>query len=274
MTKNPTRKRVDLLLVERGLFPSREQAQRAILAGWVYADGRRLEKPGQAVPVDIPLEVRNKPRFVSRGGEKLAGALAAFPVEVTGRVCLDLGASTGGFTDCLLKHGARLVYAVDVGRGQLAWSLRQDPRVVVMEGVNARYLRPEDFPERPTLVTVDLSFISLRLVLPAMAAVLPAEGEVIALIKPQFEAGKQEVGKRGVVREATIHRAVLEAVLEEAARQGFGLAGLTHSPLLGPEGNIEFFAWWVKDGGGSPAPGLIQATVAAAHARLKAGHHL
>ncbi|MGQ9779681.1 MAG: TlyA family RNA methyltransferase [Bacillota bacterium] len=268
------RKRLDLLLVERGLFSSREQAQRAVLAGWVYAGERRLEKPGQAVPVDTPLEVRNRPRFVSRGGEKLAGALAVFPVEVAGRVCLDLGASTGGFTDCLLQHGARLVYAVDVGRGQLAWPLRHDPRVVVMEGVNARYLRPEDFPESPTLVTIDLSFISLRHVLPAVAAVLPEGGEVIALIKPQFEAGRKEVGKRGVVRRPAVHRAVLAAVLEEAARNGFGLAGLTYSPLLGPEGNIEFFAWWVKAGGERPAPGLIEATVAEAHARLKGGDRL
>ena len=237
-------------------------------------DGRRLEKPGQAIPVDAPLEVRGGPRFVSRGGEKLAGALESFSIRVEGRICLDLGASTGGFTDCLLQHGARRVYAVDVGRGLLAWKLRRDPRVVVMEGINARYLKPEDLPETPTLATIDLSFISLRHVFPAVAAILPAGGEVIALVKPQFEAGREEVGRRGVVRRPAVHRAVLAAVLEEAARNGFGLAGLTYSPLLGPEGNIEFFAWWVKAGGGSPAPGLIEATVAEAHARLKGGDRL
>lgn len=262
------RKRLDLLLVERGFFPSREQAQRAILAGWVYLGDRRLEKPGQVLPADAPLEVRGGPRFVGRGGEKLAGALAVFPVRVADRICLDLGASTGGFTDCLLQHGARRVYAVDVGRGQLAWKLRCDPRVVVMEGTNARYLKPQDLPEVPTLATIDLSFISLRHVLPAVAAILPAGGEVIALIKPQFEAGREEVGRRGVVRRPAVHRAVLAAVLEEAAERGFDLRGLTHSPLLGPEGNIEFFAWWARGEGRRPPPDLIERAVAEAHAAL------
>lgn len=267
------RKRLDLLLVERGYFPSREQAQRAIRSGAVFAGGRLADKPGQQVAEETAIEVRAAGApYVSRGGEKLAGALDRFHLDVRGLVCLDLGASTGGFTDCLLRRGAARVYAVDVGRGQLAWRLRQDPRVVVREGCNARLLKPADLPEPPDLVTIDVSFISLTLILPPAAAVLPAHGTIVALIKPQFEAGREQVGKRGVIRDPAVHEAVLRKVLEAGEASGLHLSGLTFSPLRGPEGNIEFFGWWGREPGPLRAvPEEIPALVAKAHAALAAG---
>ncbi|MGE5530068.1 MAG: TlyA family RNA methyltransferase [Patescibacteria group bacterium] len=262
------RKRLDVLLVERGLFESRERAQRAILAGLVHHDGRQVDKPGQLVDGEGRLEVRGGQPYVSRGGEKLAFALSAFELRVDGKTCLDIGASTGGFTDCLLQHGAARVFAVDVGRGQLAWRLRQDPRVVVLEGVNARHLRPGDLPARPDLLTVDVSFISLGLILPPALRILDREGDAIALIKPQFEAGREKVGKHGVVRRPEVHREVIAKVLESARGLGMRLCGLTHSPLLGPRGNIEFLAWWARGEESAIDGGRIEEVVAAAHAAL------
>ena len=236
------RKRLDQLLVERGLVESRSKAQALIRAGRVYVEKVRRDKPGILVPEDAPIEIEKRPRYVSRGGEKLEAALRAFGVDPKGKVCLDIGASTGGFTDCLLQHGAAKVYAVDVGKGLLHWKLRNDPRVVVKEGINARYLRPEDIGEPVDLATVDVSFISLKLILPPLGDIVRPEGDVIALVKPQFEAGREKVGKGGVVRDPAVHREVLSGIVrfvEEELR--WSVAGATRSPLLGPAGNVEFF---------------------------------
>jgi len=234
--------RADILLVERGLAESRSQAQRLVMAGQVRADGQLVDKPSSLLAGEVRLEVEKGPRYVSRGGEKLEAALAGFGVEVEGKVCADVGASTGGFTDCLLQHGASKVYAIDVGKGQLDWKLRQDARVVVMEETNARYL--EALPEIVDLVTIDASFISLKTLLPAVKGWLTVRGQLIALIKPQFEAGKREVGKgKGVIRDEQIHRRVVEEILRFVEEHGFSLRGLMRSPILGPKGNVEFFVW-------------------------------
>lgn len=237
----PEKVRLDVLLHDRNLAPSREAARRMIMAGTVRIDGEVRDKPGQRVPRDVSLEVQQAPRFVSRGGEKLAGALEAFPVDVFGRICADVGASTGGFTDCLLQNGAERVYAIDVGYGQLDFRLRSDARVAVMERTNARYIERLDEPV--SLVVMDASFISLRLLLPAVKGWLMEDADVITLVKPQFEAGKEHVGKGGVVRDATVHRRVLEDVLTAAQAEGYVVRGVTVSPLKGPAGNIEFLAW-------------------------------
>lgn len=235
--------RIDLLLVERGLADSRAQAQRLVMAGQVRVDGQVALKPSQTVHPEALLEVDQGPPFVSRGGEKLQAALATFPIPVEGRVCADVGASTGGFTDCLLQNGAAKVYAIDVGHGILHWKLRNDPRVVVMERTNARYV--ERLPEPVELATIDASFISLKVLLPVVKAWFgEAPGQVVALIKPQFEAGKQQTAKGdGVIRDPAVHRAVLEEVLGFAVQEGFEVGGLIRSPLLGPKGNSEFLAW-------------------------------
>ncbi|GAB4453454.1 MAG: TlyA family rRNA (cytidine-2'-O)-methyltransferase [Anaerolineae bacterium] len=230
-----------MLLCERGLVASRELARRMILAGEVRVDDQLVDKPGARVPVEAEIDLKAAPRFVSRGGEKLAAALDAFDIDVTGRVCADAGASTGGFTDCLLQRGARKVYSIDVGYGQLDYRLRTDPRVVVMERTNARYV--ESLPEPVSLATVDASFISLRLLLPAVWGWLAEPADVVPLIKPQFEAGRRDVGKGGVVRNAAVHRRVLQEVLSAAAALGFTVRGLIRSPLTGPAGNVEFLAW-------------------------------
>ncbi len=234
--------RLDRLLVARGLVESRSIAQRLIRAGEVLVEGQLVDKPGTQVPVEAAIRLKARPRFVSRGGEKLAAALERFDVPVEGRVAADIGASTGGFTDCLLQHGAAKVYAIDVGYGQLAWKLRRDPRVVVMERTNARYLRA--LPEKVGLIVSDLSFISLRLVYATAIDWLEEGGDVVSLIKPQFEAGRREVGKGGVVRDPRVHRRVLEEVAAAMAKLGLGLRGLMASPLLGPAGNVEFLGWW------------------------------
>jgi 23S rRNA (cytidine1920-2'-O)/16S rRNA (cytidine1409-2'-O)-methyltransferase len=235
------KKRLDVLLFERGHVSSRAQAQALIRAGRVRVTGVVVDKPGTAVPAMAAIEVSAGERYVSRGGEKLEAALTAFHIDPTGKVCLDIGASTGGFTDCLLQHGASRVYAVDVGRGQLDWKLRQDPRVAVREGVNARELRPEDIGEPVDLVTVDVSFISLRLVLPPLRAIMKPGGDVIALVKPQFEAGRK-AAPRGVVRDPGVHQAVVEEVSAFArAELGWTVRGVIPSPLVGPAGNREFF---------------------------------
>ncbi|HLC41550.1 MAG TPA: TlyA family RNA methyltransferase [Methylomirabilota bacterium] len=235
------KRRLDQLLVLRGLVPSRERAMRLILSGSVLVDGERRSKPGQLVSADSAVALLNRPPYVSRGGEKLIHALKSFRITVNDRACLDIGASTGGFTHCLLLQGASRMYAVDVGKGQLDQRLRNDPRVVVMDETNARFLVPEDFAPRPTLATVDVSFISLEKVLGAVAACLDEPGEVIALVKPQFEVGRGQVGKGGVIRDPIKHRRVLSRVVEFAIGSGLSVLGLTASPLRGPKGNREFF---------------------------------
>jgi 23S rRNA (cytidine1920-2'-O)/16S rRNA (cytidine1409-2'-O)-methyltransferase len=232
--------RLDVLLLERGLAPSREAGRRLIMAGNVRVGGELYLKPGQRVPADALVTVEPGQPYVSRGGLKLEAALDRFGVNVRGWTAADVGASTGGFTDCLLQRGADKVYAIDVGYGQLAWKLRQDPRVVVIERTNARYL--ETLPEQVELVTIDASFISLKLLLPTVAGWLGENGQAMPLIKPQFEAGRRQVGKGGVVRDRGIHRQVLLEILAWADRHGWAVVGLIPSPLRGPAGNVEFLA--------------------------------
>ena len=239
--------RLDELLVQRGLAESRAQAQRLICAGAVRVNGQPAPKAGHTVPADAVVSVTQPERFVSRGGEKLEEAFRCFGLTVTGLVCLDVGASTGGFTDCLLQHGAARVYAVDVGHGQFHWKLRNDPRVVLKEGVNARYLRPGDLPEQPALAAVDVSFISLTKILPAVKELLAMGGEIVALIKPQFEAGRKQVGKGGVVRDAGVQQQVIGDIREFGTQHlGLEWLGVCVSPLKGPAGNVEFLAHWKR----------------------------
>ena len=261
-------KRLDQRLFELGLAESREKAKAIIMSGIVYVNGQKSDKPGTQVSDDAEIVVRgNACPYVSRGGFKLAKALEVFPVEPAGKVCIDCGASTGGFTDVLLKNGAAKVYAVDVGYGQLAWQLRQDSRVVVMERTNARALTPDMFPESMDLGVMDVSFISIRLILPALHGLLKPGGEVVCLIKPQFEAGKADVGKKGVVRDKAVHERVLREMCEFFPTAGYTLMGLDYSPIRGPEGNIEYLAYLKADGGDSIAPD-IPALVAASHGEL------
>ncbi len=236
----PSKKRLDVLLVERGLAPTREKGRRLIMAGQVRIGDHIFDKPGRRVPSNADISVDAGLPYVSRGGFKLEAALNHFDLEVRGWIVADVGASTGGFTDCMLQRGAARVYAIDVGYGQLAWSLRQDSRVVVMERTNARYL--QSLPEPVDLVTVDASFISLKLLLPAAAGWLKANGRFVVLIKPQFEAGRSQVGKGGVVRDPAVHRQVLVGLLGWAEGKGWGLQGLIPSPVVGPAGNVEFLA--------------------------------
>jgi 23S rRNA (cytidine1920-2'-O)/16S rRNA (cytidine1409-2'-O)-methyltransferase len=233
--------RADELLVQRGLAVTRSQARAIILSGQVRSGTHVIDKAGHPLEIDADLTIVEPPRFVSRGGEKLEHALQTFNIDVTSMICADFGASTGGFTDVLLQHGASRVYAVDVGYGQLAYRLQTDERVTVLDRTNARYL--EELPEPVDLVTIDVSFISLALVLPAARRVLKPDGSVVALIKPQFEAGKERVGKGGVVRDPSVHRDVLRHVLDEAGEFGFRALGLTASPLTGPAGNVEFLTY-------------------------------
>lgn len=241
--------RLDLLLVQRGLFESREKAQRAVLAGAVFVEGQRIDKPGTNVADDCVLEAKEKDRYVSRGGTKLESALASFGLDPTGAVCLDIGASTGGFTDCLLQHGAARVYAYDVGHGQLDWKIRSDSRVVVREKINARYLTPDDLPEPVSLCVIDVSFISLTLILPPAAKLLEAgrsssTATIIALIKPQFELERAAVGRGGIVRDAESHVRAVDKVRRfvEDSLPGWRWTGVIDSPILGTEGNKEFLA--------------------------------
>ena len=242
--------RLDLLLVERGLAESRSLAQRLVMAGQVRVDGEVVLRVAAHVSPDANLEVEHGPRFVSRGGDKLEAALVAYAVDVRGRRCADVGASTGGFTDCLLQQGAVRVYSIDVGQGILDWKLRQDKRVVVLEKTNARYLK--SLPEPVEIITIDVSFISLKVLLPVVKHWFFAQsnhgqgvkGSIIALIKPQFEAGRQQAGRnKGVIRDPLIHRQVLAGVLDFAQQQGYVVRGLLRSPLIGPKGNVEFLAW-------------------------------
>ena len=242
-----TRQRLDQLLVERGLAESRARAQRLILAGAVRADNQPVFKPGQEFPAKVVLAVDVPERFVGRGGEKMEKAFEVFALEVRNIICLDVGASTGGFTDCLLQHGAAQVFAVDVGKGQLHWKLRQDPRVVIMDQVNARYLKPGDLDAVPAFAAVDVSFISLTKVLPAVNNILCRGAVLVTLIKPQFEAGREEVGRGGVVRAVAVRERVV-AKIRAFGQTELGLLwrGVCESPIRGPAGNIEFLACWVK----------------------------
>jgi 23S rRNA (cytidine1920-2'-O)/16S rRNA (cytidine1409-2'-O)-methyltransferase len=241
------KQRLDMAVVARGLAESREKAQRLILAGAVRVDGQVADKAGRPCPDDALIEVEAGDKFVSRGGGKLEAAFEAFTLNVAGMVCADIGASTGGFTDCLLQHGAVKVYAIDVGRGQMDWRLRNDPRVVVREGLNARFLCERDIPEPFQFAVVDVSFISLTLILPPVTKLIEPGGQLVTLIKPQFEAGRELVGKGGVVRDP----AVRESVIERIRQFGTGSlplewSGLCESPVKGPAGNVEFLAWWQK----------------------------
>ena len=235
------KKRLDVLLTEQGYADTRSKAQAIIMSGLVYVNGQKADKPGVSYEETVELEVRGAVcPYVSRGGLKLEKALRDFGVDPTGFVCSDSGASTGGFTDCLLQQGASKVFAIDVGYGQLDWKIRSDPRVVVMERTNIRYVTPEDLGEPLDLSVVDVSFIGLEIVLPTIQKLLKPTGQVLCLIKPQFEAGKENVGKKGVVREPKIHQMVLDNFVALADRLGFKILGLTFSPVKGPEGNIEF----------------------------------
>ena len=257
------KERLDVAVTALGLAESRERARADIMSGLVYVNGQKATKPGMPVAEDAKIELRGTAcPYVSRGGFKLEKALRVFPVSAEGKLCIDCGASTGGFTDVLLKNGAAKVYAVDVGYGQLAWSLRQDGRVAVMERTNARNLTPDMFPECMDMAVMDLSFISVRLIIPAVVPLLKENGDIICLIKPQFEAGKADVGKKGVVRDAAVHERVLREFMDFVPSAGCTLLGLDFSPIRGPEGNIEYLAWLKK--GAHDASQLSAADVVAA----------
>lgn len=263
------KERLDVLLVSQGLAETRTKAQAIIMSGDVYVGGQKADKPGMSYEDTVEIEVRGQAcPYVSRGGLKLEKALRDFGVDPTGYVCSDSGASTGGFTDCLLQQGAAKVFAIDVGYGQLAWKIRQDPRVVCMERTNIRYVQPEDLGEPLDLSVVDVSFISLKIVLPAIARLLKPTGQVLCLIKPQFEAGKEKVGKKGVVRDPAVHQEVLEHFVDLADELGFTIRNLTFSPVKGPEGNIEFLGHLSREAGVRNVPDLA-ALVAEAHETLK-----
>lgn len=263
--------RLDVLLVERGLIESRARAQAVIMSGEVFVSGQRVDKPGTSVPNDAAIELHGKTlRYVSRGGLKLEKAMACFPITLTGCVCGDIGASTGGFTDCMLQNGAQKVYAVDVGYNQLAWKLRSDERVVCMERTNARYLTHEQIPDALDFASVDVSFISLGLILPALRGLLAPTGHAVCLVKPQFEAGREKVGKKGVVRDPSVHREVLEGFLAHAKENDFTVLGMTYSPIRGPEGNIEYLGF-LGCGTQEAEPVDVAALVNASHEALDGG---
>lgn len=260
--------RLDQFVFDLGLAESRERAKTTVMSGLVFVNGQRADKPGMQVSPDVNVEVKGTALpYVSRGGLKLEKALKVFPIDVNGKVCIDCGASTGGFTDVLLKNGAAKVYSVDVGYGQLAWSLRNDERVVNMERTNIRYISSEQIPEPLDICVMDLSFISVKLVLPAVCALLKNDAQLVCLIKPQFEAGREEVGKKGVVRDKAVHLSVIESVLSFAPTVGMTVMGLDFSPIKGPEGNREYLCYMKK---GVHEAGLINAAavVEASHESL------
>lgn len=252
------KERLDTLLVQKGLFESRERAKASVMAGLVYVNGERADKPGSSYPADAEVEVKKNPNpFVSRGGLKLDKAIHYFGIDLKGKKTMDIGASTGGFTDCMLQNGAEKVVAIDVGYGQLAWQLRNDERVLNLERTNIRYVKPEDIGMAADFASIDVSFISLKKVLPAAKQLLNQDaGEVLCLIKPQFEAGRDKVGKHGVVRDMAVHRQVVEEIAAFAVEIGFGLKGITFSPIKGPEGNIEYLCY-LSLGAGTRAIGEI-----------------
>ena len=241
MAEKVEKERLDVLLVQQGLANSRELAKAYIMAGNVYVDGQKEDKAGTKVAVTAKLEVKgNQMKYVSRGGYKLEKAMDVFGIRLDGKICLDIGASTGGFTDCMLQNGASKVYAIDVGYGQFAWKLRNDERVVCLEKTNVRYVTHEQVPDEGDFASIDVSFISLTKVLPAVLGVLGEKGQLVCLIKPQFEAGREKVGKKGVVRDSSVHREVIEMIVEYVRTQSLGILGLDFSPIKGPEGNIEY----------------------------------
>lgn len=267
------KERVDVLAYKQGLFETREQAKRGVMAGLVVAvrNGERFDKPGEKIPDDTELKLKGeKLKYVSRGGLKLEKALENFDISVKGKTTIDIGASTGGFTDVMLQNGAELVYAVDVGTNQLAWKLRQDSRVVSMEQFNFRYAEKTDFEREPSFASIDVSFISLSLILPALRRVLADKGQVVALIKPQFEAGREQIGKHGIIRDAKIHQAVLENVTTMAVKEGYSVLGLDYSPIQGGHGNIEFLAYLRKEEDASnPLLSEIEEIVEKAHREFR-----
>lgn len=271
MTKSK-KERLDILLVEKGIFPTREKAKSAIMAGEVLVEGERVNKSGQRIKVESNISViKKETAFVSRGGEKLEKALKVFNVNVKGKRVIDVGASTGGFTDCLLKYGAEKVYCIDVGYGQLAWKLQRDSRVVVIDRTNIRYLTADKFDDLFDLATIDVSFISLDKVLPAVYNLIKEKGEVVALIKPQFEAGREFIQRGGVVKKKEVHQMVIEKVGEKAQKIGFGIQGITFSPLKKTSGNIEYLICLVKNFGKDKMnnlPQIIEEVVKKAHQEL------
>lgn len=264
------KQRADVWLVTRGLAESREKAQALIMAGQVYVGERRVQKSSEQIAEDAPLQVKgDQTHFASRGGHKLEKAIQTFQADVSGAVAMDIGAATGGFTDVLLRHGAAHVYAIDVGYGQLDWKLRNDPRVTVMERTNARTLTPEQFDLKPRLTVMDVSFISIRLILPAAAAIMGENGRFLTLIKPQFEAGKGQVGKNGVVRDKEVHQRVLQEICLFAPTMGWHVNQLTFSPIKGPAGNIEFLADILPGPGEAPDEQALRRLVEEAHFTLR-----
>ena len=251
MAEKVEKERLDVLLVQQGLANSRELAKAYIMAGNVYVDGQKEDKAGTKVAVTAKLEVKgNQMKYVSRGGYKLEKAMDVFGIRLNGKICLDIGASTGGFTDCMLQNGASKVYAIDVGYGQFAWKLRNDERVVCLEKTNVRYVTHEQVPDEGDFASIDVSFISLTKVLPAVLGVLGEKGQLVCLIKPQFEAGREKVGKKGVVRDSSVHREVIEMIVEYVRTQSLGILGLDFSPIKGPEGNIEYLIYLDKSRSG------------------------
>ncbi|CUP75457.1 TlyA family RNA methyltransferase [Clostridium baratii] len=242
------KERLDILLVEKGIIASRERAKTNIMAGKVFVDGQRVDKAGAKVSVNANIEFKGDTiPYVSRGGLKLEKALKEFPLGLKGKVCMDIGASTGGFTDCMLQNGASKVFSVDVGYGQFAWKLRTDERVVCMERTNIRYVTPEDIGEKLDFASIDVSFISLKTIMPATINLLKDNGEVVALIKPQFEAGREKVGKKGVVREESTHKEVVLGIVNYLLEHDLNVLGISYSPIKGPEGNIEYLVYFSKD---------------------------
>ena len=263
------KKRLDVLLVEQGLADSREKAKAIIMSGIVYVDNNKEDKAGTTFEETAKVEVRgNTLKYVSRGGLKLEKAMNNFGVTLDGKVCMDVGASTGGFTDCMLQNGAVKVYSVDVGHGQLAWKLRNDERVVCMEKTNIRYVTPEDIDDRVEFASIDVSFISLTKVLPAVKELMPENGEIVCLIKPQFEAGREKVGKKGVVRELSTHIEVVQMIVDYVRNNGFRTLDLSYSPIKGPEGNIEYLLYMTKDESRENAEFDIKALVSESHDTL------
>lgn len=273
------KERVDVLLVERGLAETREKAKRAVMAGLVYSNDERIDKPGEKIEVDLPLTVKgNIHPYVSRGGLKLEKALKEFSVDIRDKVLIDIGASTGGFTDCALQNGAKMSYALDVGYNQLAWKLRQDERVVVMERTNFRYVKPVDLArELPNFASIDVSFISLKLILPVLKTLLEPGSDVIALVKPQFEAGREQVGRKGIVRDAKVHENVLNGMINFAIGEGYTVKNLSFSPITGGDGNIEFLLHLYYSGEKETGENTLTYSpsqiVSQAHEKLKNRHN-
>lgn len=242
------KERLDILLVEKGIFTSRERAKTNIMAGKIFVDGQRVDKAGEKVNIDAEIIFKGQEiPYVSRGGLKLEKAINEFGVSLKDKVCMDIGASTGGFTDCMLQNDAKKVFSVDVGYGQFAWKLRTDPRVVCMERTNIRYVTPEDIGEKIDFASIDVSFISLKKIMPATLNLLSDIGEVVALIKPQFEAGKEKVGKKGVVRDINVHKEVVMSIVDSLQKENLNIISLSYSPIKGPEGNIEYLVYFSKD---------------------------